>query len=462
MCLGFAPMAQAVGPDTDGSIPGSNNGEGIGVLVSRTAGVWNTGTGFEALNHLTGGNQNTATGLRALTSDTNGGFNTGTGVLSLFSNTSGFFNSATGAYALANNTDGNWNTANGYAALYRNTADSNTATGFAALYHNTTGLNNTATGYRALLSNTTGSANIASGDFALASNTTGSANTAVGSIALASNTDAGFNTALGFRALSVSTAPGNCAVGYTALANNTTGPANTGIGSEALSNNTTGQDNVAVGFRAGNNQTIGSSNVYIGAGVGGFAAESHHTYIRNIEATSVSGGGTDTVTINLTTGLLGHLSSSRRYKEDIKPMNNASETLYRLKPVSYRYKKEIDSTQSPAFGLIAEEVAEVNPDLVARNAGGQVESVHYEMVSAMLLNEFLKEHRKVEQQQVRITELNSRVAKQEAVAAQQEKSFQSKLAEQDKQIEALTSGLGKVSAQLEMRKSAPQVVSNNP
>ena len=427
-CLGLAPMAQAVGPDTDGSIPGSNNGEGIGVLVSRTGGVWNTGTGFEALNHLTAGNQNTATGLRALFSDTSGGFNT-----------------ATGVYSLADNISGNYNTANGYAALYRNTADSNTATG-----------------YRALLSNTTGSGNMASGEFALGDNTTGFGNTAVGSVALASNTDAGFNTALGFQALSVSFAPSNCAVGYTALANNTTGPANTGIGSEALSDNTTGQDNVAVGFRAGTNQTVGSRNVYIGAGVGGFAAESNHTYIRNIEATSVSGGGTDTVTINLTTGLLGHLSSSRRYKEDIKPMNNASETLYRLKPVSYRYKKEIDSTQSPAFGLIAEEVAEVNPDLVARNAGGQVESVHYEMVSAMLLNEFLKEHRKVEQQQVRITELNSRVAKQEALAAQQEKSFQSKLAEQDQQIKALTSGLEKVSAQRELTKSAPQVVSNKP
>jgi hypothetical protein len=125
-CFGLAPMAQAVGPDTDGTIPGSNNGEGIGVLVSRTTGVWNTGTGFEALNHLTAGNQNTATGLRALFSDTNGGFNTATGVYSLFSNTSGFFNSATGAYSLANNISGNYNTASGYAALYRNTADANT------------------------------------------------------------------------------------------------------------------------------------------------------------------------------------------------------------------------------------------------------------------------------------------------------------------------------------------------
>src|SRR6266571_8350461 len=117
VCFGLAPMAQAVGPDTDGNIPGSNNGEGIGVLVSRTTWIWNTGTGFEALKHLTAGNQNTATGLRALTNDINGGFNTATGVLSLFSNTSGFFNSATGGYSLAHNTDGNNNTANGYGVL---------------------------------------------------------------------------------------------------------------------------------------------------------------------------------------------------------------------------------------------------------------------------------------------------------------------------------------------------------
>jgi hypothetical protein len=156
VCFGLAPMAQAVGPDTDGSIPGSNNGEGIGVLISRTTGVWNSGTGFEALNHLTAGNQNTATGLRALNSDINGGYNTGTGVYSLFSNTSGFFNSATGAYSLSSNISGNNNTATGYGALYRNTADNNTATGFGALFRNTTGTSNTAVGTEALNHNVDG------------------------------------------------------------------------------------------------------------------------------------------------------------------------------------------------------------------------------------------------------------------------------------------------------------------
>ncbi len=160
----------------------------------------------------------------------------------------------------------------------------------------------------------------------------------------------------------------------------------------------------------------------------GNSGDINHTYIANIGNTNVSGGGTDTVTVNLTTGLIGHLTSSRRYKEEIKPMENASETLYRLNPVTYRYKKAIDPTQSPAFGLIAEEVAGVNPNLVARDAKGQPESVHYEMVNAMLLNEFLKEHRKVEHL--------------------------------EKQIEVLTAGLQKVSAQLELRKAAPETVLN--
>jgi hypothetical protein len=176
----------------------------------------------------------------------------------------------------------------------------------------------------------------------------------------------------------------------------------------------------------------------------------------------VSSGGS-AVFIN-SDGKLGTATSSQRFKEEIKPMERASEALFALKPVTFRYKKAIDPQGIPQFGLVAEEVEAVNPDLVVRDKDGKVNIVRYEAVNAMLLNEFLKEHRKVEEQQVRITELNSRVAKQEALAAQQQKSFQSQLAEQDKQIEALTSGLEKVSVHLEVTKSAPQVVrvSNNP
>ncbi|HTL79470.1 MAG TPA: tail fiber domain-containing protein, partial [Candidatus Babeliales bacterium] len=185
-------------------------------------------------------------------------------------------------------------------------------------------------------------------------------------------------------------------------------------------------------------------NVYIGAGVDGVANETGHTYIRNINLTNVSGGGTDTVTVNLATGLLGHLTSSRRYKEDIKPIDKASESLYRLKPVSYRYKKEIDSTQSPAFGLIAEEVEEVDPALVARNSKGEVEAVHYEMVNAMLLNEFLKEHRTVKDQAATIDNLKEEVANLTAAFKEQAAQIQ------------------KLSTQVQGETAASQVVLNNP
>lgn len=219
------------------------------------------------------------------------------------------------------------------------------------------------------------------------------------------------------------------------------GSGNSAFGNAALLLRT-GFNNTAVGFDAGDALTSGNGNVYIGTAVEGMAVESNHTYIRNINTTNVSGGGTDTVTVNLATGLLGHLTSSRRYKEDIKPIADASEALYRLNPVSYRYKREIDSIQSPAFGLIAEEVAEVNPALVAHNSVGQPESVHYEMVNAMLLNEFLKEHATVQEQGATIAELKKEIA-----------GLTSALKEQAAQIQ-------KVSTQIEMSKAEPQMAAN--
>jgi uncharacterized coiled-coil protein SlyX len=381
ICFGLAPMAQAVGPDTDGTIPGSNNGEGIGVLVSRTTGIWNTGTGFDALNHLTAGNQNTATGLRALFSDINGGFNTATGVYSLFSNTSGFFNSATGAYSLANNVSGTQNTANGYAALYRNTADGNTATGFGALFRNTTGSDNTA------------------------------------------------------------------------------------VGDEALSNNTDGNSNTALGFNAGMDPGIGSNNIYIGDA--GFAGDNNVIAIGGVSATGTAytdcfiGGifGNPSPGSAVYIAADGHLSttaSSRRFKDEIKPMDKASEAIFALKPVTFRYKKEIDPTGMSQFGLVAEDVEKVRPDLVARDREGKLYTVRYDQVNAMLLNEFLKEHRKVEGQEATITELRSAAAKQEATIGQLKKgmeTFVARLKEQAAQIQ-------KVSAQLEVTKAAPRTVLN--
>ena len=401
VCFGFAPMAQAVGPDTDGTIPGSNNGEGSGVLVNLTNGIWNTGTGFQALNHLTGGNQNTATGLRALFSDTSGGFNTATGVYSLFSNTIGFFNSATGAYSLANNTEGNGNTANGYSALYYNTEGQyNTATGFGALYKNTEGTTNTANGYETLYFNTAGA---------------------------------------------------NTATGYQALISNTTGVGNTANGLLALHNNSTGDHNTALGIGAGN-LVFTASNV-IAIGTPG-ANVSDSCYIGQIFGATSSGGTAVFITSD---GKLGTTTSARRFKEEIKPMEQASEALFALKPVTFRYKKGIDPQGIPQFGLVAEDVEAVNPDLVVRDKEGKVNTVRYEAVNAMLLNEFLKEHRKVEEQsrkvqeqEATIAELKSRVAKQEATIAGQQAGMQAvtaRLNEQAAQIQ-------KVTAQIEMSKFA--------
>jgi hypothetical protein len=257
------------------------------------------------------------------------------------------------------------------------------------------------------------------GHHALEQNTEGFANTAVGSGALGGSVTGSSNTAMGFGALSQNEeGTGNVAIGYWAL------------------RDVTGTNNIGIGLNAGRDVVTGDANVYIGSGVNGVAGETAHTYIRNINNTSVSGGGTDTVTVNLSTGLLGHLSSSRRHKEQIQPMANSSEALYRLNPVSYRYKKEIDSSQALDYGLVAEEVAEIDPNLTACNREGQIESVRYNAINAMLLNEFLKEHRKNEEQQATI-------------------------ARQQKQIEALTAGLQKLSAQLELSKSAPQTVLNN-
>jgi hypothetical protein len=335
----------------------------------------------------------------------------------------------------------NFNTAEGQNALLSldtTTGANNTAVGFASLGFLTTGSLNTGLGTAALLFDT-GDSNTATGAGALLNNSTGSDNTANGAFALYLNNTGGSNTAVGFEAMQNATGAVvlfNTAVGIGAL-QQTTANANVAIGDFALELDSSGQFNTAVGAVAGSNQTTGSGNVYIGQGIQGVAGENNQTYIKNINTTSVSGAGTDFVTVNLSTGLLGHLSSSRRYKEEITPMDNASETLYRLKPVTYHYKKEIDPTQSPAFGLIAEDVAEVNPDLVARNAQGEIESVHYECVNAMLLNEFLKEHKNVQEQGATIRRL-------------------------EKQIEALTAGLQKVSAQLEVSNPAPQVVVNKP
>jgi hypothetical protein len=369
----------------------------------------------------------TAEGCNALAVLTTGAGNTGVGWYSLFSVGAASFNTGVGA-----------------GTLVLNTADSNTAVGAAALLLNTTASRNTAVGTDALVFNDTGPSNTAVGYQALFANVSGLENTAIGDQALLNNTG-NFNVA----------------VGGAALLTNTTGSENTACGGGAL-NDTTGNDNTAVGFQAGILATTGNGNVYIGAGMSGVAGEANHTYVRNVNTTTVSGGNTDSVTVDLTTGLLGHLSSSRRYKEEIKPMNDASETLFALKPVTFRYKKDIDKSQSLDYGLIAEDVAQVDPTLAIRGRNGQIESVRYGAINAMLLNEFLKEHKKSEEQRATIAELQSTVA-------QQRKDFEATTVQQQRRMEVLTAQIKeqaaqiqKVSAHLEVSKSAPQIVANKP
>jgi Chaperone of endosialidase len=299
------------------------------------------------------------------------------------------------------------------------------------------GINNTAVGFFSLKSNVEGQFNTAVGAGTLFSNTA-HGNTAIGGAALFSNTTATYNTAVGLLALFSHTGGGfNTAIGHNALLSNTGSFGNTAVGASALQNATSG-GNTAIGRSAGRD-IIGFGNVCIGEGVFGNAGDNDTTRIRNVYSSTATAR---VVYVN-SDNKIGTLSSTRRVKEDIRPMNGASEAVRALKPVTFRYKKEIDPTRSPQFGLIAEQVAEVDPALVTRNTEGKPETVRYEAVNAMLLNEFLKEHRKVEEQQATIAELKKAIAH---------------LAARDKEQDAK---IQKVSAQIEMSRPARQLASND-
>jgi Chaperone of endosialidase len=268
-------------------------------------------------------------------------------------------------------------------------------------------------------------------------------NTAEGTLALFSNTTGNANTAIGVGALyKNTTGTGNTATGMAALGSNTTGFANTAIGARALLN-ATGNSNVALGDSAGEFLTTGDNNIDIGYNVVGVKGESNTirigntditaTYIGGISGQIVVGGAAVFVDSN---GKLGTMTASTRFSDEIKPMDKASEAILTLKPVTFRHKQEIDPKGIRQFGLIAEEVEKVSPDLVGRDEKGKVYSVRYDAVNAMLLNEFLKEHGKVEK-------------------------LETTVARQQKQIETLIAGLQKVSAQIEASKPPPQVVNNS-
>jgi hypothetical protein len=335
-------------------------------------------------------------------------------------------------------------------ALLNNTGAANTAIGSGALMSNSVGYDNTATGVGALESNAIGHSNTANGAFALEFNTTGSDNTATGAGALAFN-NGNFNVADGFFALFGNTRGGkNTATGAFALVNNTTGQRNTATGYSALFNMTTGGNNIALGDDAGSNLTTGFNNIDIGnLGVAdesgtiriGNAVDQTATFIAGISGATVPTGVAVIVDAN---GHLGTTTSSARFKEAIKPMDKASEAILALQPVTFRYKKELDPAGISQFGLVAEDVAKVNPDLVARDDDGKPYTVRYEAVNAMLLNEFLKEHRTVQEQEATIAQLKKGM-----------KTVFARLEEQAAQIQ-------KVSAQLEASSRAQQTVVSNP
>ncbi len=382
VCFGFLAKLQAVSPPPDGGYPGGNTAEGQDALLGLTTGTYNT---------------------------------------------------AIGIYSLRSLTDGGFNTAIGAGTLLFNTADDNTAIGAAALLNNTTGLNNTAVGAAALGSNTIGARNTAIGASTLTNNTTGVDNTAIGVDALSTNSTGVNNTAIGIAALAGNTTgSSNMALGGDALPNNTTGNTNTAIGNDALNSNTTGSGNIVLGFNSGFAVTTANNVICIGTQVPG-ANVNDSCYIGSIFGQTSSGGTAVFIDSN---NKLGTVTSSKRFKEEIKPMDKVSQAVFSLKPVSFRYKKEIDPTGTSQLGLVAEEVEKVDPDLVVRDTEGRPYSVRYDQVNAMLLNEFLKEHRKV-------------------------RELEANAARQQEQIEVLTAGLQKVSAQLEVSKPAPKTILNH-
>ena len=413
--LSPAPKAFGVSPPPDGGYAGNNTAEGDSALANLTSGTDNTAIGFGALFSNTSGSSNTAVGTSALDSNTTGTNDTATGFQALAVSKTGHDNTASGYHALAFTTTGFDNTAIGSTALENNAGgQQNTAVGVNALFNSTSASFNTAIGFEALASDTAGN-NTGVGFEALVSNTTGTENTATGGAALFKNINGNSNTANGFEALfSNTTGANNTADGLLALESNSAGHDNTGQGFQALKSNTTGNSNIAVGSGAGGNLTTGSNNIDIGApGNSGEAntirvgkqAAQKSTFIAGISGVPVTGS---TVVVN-STGKLGVAASSARFKQAIKPMDKASEAILALKPVSFRYKEEIDPDGIPQFGLIAEEVEKVNPDLVGREENGKVNTVRYEAVNAMLLNEFLKAHRDLQELKATVAEQRKQI-----------------------------------------------------
>jgi hypothetical protein len=349
--LALAGTAYAQVPNTNDTSDTTteNTGMGTGALGGPTpvlTGLENTASGWEALNADTDGTQNTASGASALQKNTSGSQNTASGVFALQGNTTGNNNTASGDQALGGNTTGNDNTATGNFALLSNNGNNNTASGFAALQNNTTGSNNTASGWQALQNNTTGSQNTASGYLALQSNTTGS---------------------------------GNIAVGF-----------------QAGQDLTTGSHNIDIA-----NKGVAAESGTIRIGTGAFQKA---TFIAGIKGVSVTGSA---VMVS-STGQLGVTVSSERFKTAISPMESNTGKLQQLRPVTFHLKT--DPKGALQYGLIAEEVAKVYPELVIRGEKGRIDGVRYDELAPMLLNEVQQQQSKMAAQDAKIGDLEHQLA----------------------------------------------------
>jgi hypothetical protein len=309
------------------------------------------------------------------------------------------------------------NTAFGEGALAKNSGFANSAFGFDALNSNDTGFFNTANGIGALFFNTSGANNTATGAEALQSNTTGLNNTANGYQALLSNITSNNNTATGVQALYSTTGRGNTADGVAALVNDTTGFRNTASGASALASNTTGNSNIALGWEAGFNLTTGSNNIEIGSlGVAGddstirlgTQGTQTVTFIAGVSSTAIS--GTDVVVSS--DGQLGVMASSQRYKRDVRSLDNRSRGLWQLRPVTFRYKQDPQGQRQ--YGLIAEEVAKIYPELVVRGSKGEIESVQYRELIPLMLNELQHQQATMHGQQAALATLKAENASLEA------------------------------------------------
>ena len=366
----------------------------------HNAGTNNVFVGIDAGNLTVTGANNVGVGINALTVHTTGARNTAVGSAALSSNTIGSFNTAIGGLSLVSNVTTSGNVAVGYRTLQINVEEQNVAVGFQAMALNTTGGANTALGYRSMEANTTGMENTACGQNTLISNISGNQNVAIGTHAMESNL----------------TGSSNIGIGFDALGSLVSGSQNVSCGNVSLANITTGTNNIAVGFHAGENATLGdSNNIYIGNT--GLAAESDTIRVGTAGTQTtcfvagirgVATGVADAIAVLIdSTGQLGTVSSSKDVKHDIEDMDDQSADVLKLRPVTFVYNG--DASEKKQYGLIAEEVDEIFPDIVVRNQEGNPETIQYHILPALLLNEMKKQHATIEQMNNVIARLQEQV-----------------------------------------------------